>query len=151
MDKIKLDSGDWVVVCDGRKAIILRNAGDAAYPNLKTEEVREHKAAPAHELGVSPPVRTHTAAVAGSTRRSSIEQTDWHEQEERTFLKELVGHLDKLLTAAKTAKLIMVAPPHAIGVLRKAYTPAVKSKLRAEIERDYVKLPLGEIEQRLFR
>ena len=30
-------------------------------------------------------------------------------------------------------------------------SPAVKSKLRAEIEHDYVKLPVSEIEQRLFR
>ena len=30
MDKINIKSGDWVVVCDGRKAIILENIGDAS-------------------------------------------------------------------------------------------------------------------------
>jgi protein required for attachment to host cells len=35
MENIKLGAGDWVVVCDGRKAMILENMGDAQSPNLR--------------------------------------------------------------------------------------------------------------------
>ena len=38
---LKIRSGDWVVVCDGAKALILENAGDGMHPNLKTREVHE--------------------------------------------------------------------------------------------------------------
>ena len=34
MNKIKIKTGDWVVVCDGRKALI--NVGDHAFPVLHT-------------------------------------------------------------------------------------------------------------------
>ena len=42
MTKMKIDTGDWIVVCDGRKALILANLGDRMFPNLHTREVREH-------------------------------------------------------------------------------------------------------------
>ena len=41
MNKIKIGTGDWIVVCDGRKALILENLGDRMFPNLRTKEVRE--------------------------------------------------------------------------------------------------------------
>ncbi len=151
MEKLKLENGGWVVVCDGRKAIILRNAGDETYPNLKTSEVREHAEPPTRDLGADKPGRVHTAAVSGRTVRSTVEPTDWHDESERAFLKSLADHLDSAVTAGKTRALVLIAPARALGVLRKAFSPAVKSKLRAEIEHDYVKLPVSEIEQRLFR
>ena len=42
MKKLKMKTGDWIVVCDGRKALILENVGDHAFPILHTKEVREH-------------------------------------------------------------------------------------------------------------
>ena len=41
MDKMRIDKGDWLVVCDGRKALILENLGDEMFPNLHTREVHE--------------------------------------------------------------------------------------------------------------
>jgi protein required for attachment to host cells len=41
MDKINVKAGEWVVVCDGRKALILENIGGQAFPNLHTKEIRE--------------------------------------------------------------------------------------------------------------
>ena len=42
MTKMKIGTGDWIVVCDGRKALILENLGDRMFPNLHTKEVHEH-------------------------------------------------------------------------------------------------------------
>jgi protein required for attachment to host cells len=42
MTKMKIGKGDWIVVCDGRKALILENLGDRLFPNLHTKEVHEH-------------------------------------------------------------------------------------------------------------
>ena len=30
-------SGEWVIVCDGRKALILENAGDDKFINLRSK------------------------------------------------------------------------------------------------------------------
>jgi protein required for attachment to host cells len=40
MDQMRIDKGDWLVVCDGRKALILENRGDEMFPNLHTREAR---------------------------------------------------------------------------------------------------------------
>ena len=61
---LSIHQGDWVVVCDGAKALILENAGDAKFPNLQTRDVYEHKAAATHELGTDKPGRTGGASSA---------------------------------------------------------------------------------------
>lgn len=43
MDKMRIDKSDWLVVCDGRKALILENLGDEMFPNLRTREVHEQR------------------------------------------------------------------------------------------------------------
>ena len=36
MSELLIHHGEWVVVCDGAKALVLENTGDAKFPNLKT-------------------------------------------------------------------------------------------------------------------
>lgn len=40
-EKLKVASDNWAVVCDGRKALTLRNHRDEDCPNLKVQEVLE--------------------------------------------------------------------------------------------------------------
>ncbi len=56
---MKVDFGEWIVVCDGRKALILENTGDKRRPNLKTKEVFEHADLSTRALGADAPGRTH--------------------------------------------------------------------------------------------
>src|SRR5258706_11242209 len=88
MSKPKIGQGAWVVVCDGRKALILQNAGDHISANLKTIETREHKDESTHAQGTDSPGRVHPSV---GTAGSSIEQTDWHDQSERNFLHALAN------------------------------------------------------------
>jgi protein required for attachment to host cells len=146
MSKLTIRHGDWVVVCDGKKALVLENAGDEKALQLQTREVYEHPAPKTHELGTDAPGRSFNS-VGGM--RSAVEQTDWHDQEEQRFLHKLSSHLDAAVLAGKAKSLILVAPPRALGVLRSAFSSHVLGALRAEIDKDLVKLPLGEIERRL--
>ena len=36
MSAFLIRHGEWVVVCDGAKALVLENVGDVKFPNLKT-------------------------------------------------------------------------------------------------------------------
>ena len=146
MAKLKIDQGDWVVVCDGKKALLLENVGDAAFPNLQTKEVHEHAAPKTHEQGTDVPGRAFSSVGA---IRSAVEQTDWHEQSERAFLEDLAGRLDAAVTAGETKALIVVAPPRALGVLRQAYSPHLRQTVRAEVDKDLVRMPVHEIEKHL--
>jgi protein required for attachment to host cells len=147
MDKIKVKTGDWVVVCDGRKALILENVGDQVFPNLHTKEIREHAQTRTSAQGSGPPGRVHQSVGPG---RSAVEQTDWHDQEERAFLTALAGRLHLGLTQGETHGLIMIAAPRALGMIRDAYSPAVRKAIHAEVSKDLVKLPVHEIEKQLF-
>ena len=74
MPKLKIEQGDWVVVCDGSKALILENIGDEKFPNLHMKEVYEQKNGPTHEQGSDKPGRSINSI---DSRRSAMEQTGW--------------------------------------------------------------------------
>ena len=146
MSDLLIRSGEWVVVCDGAKALILENAGDIKFPNLKTLEVLQHEDLRTREIGSDQPGTTNSSVGSG---RSSYEQTDWHNRAEEAFLTGLVAHLDAAVTAGKAKTMIIVAPPRALGVLRPAYSHSLKSAVRAEVDKDLVKMPVREIEKHL--
>jgi protein required for attachment to host cells len=147
MGKLKCAKGDWVVVCDGRKALILENNGDAVFPNLHTREVEEHAVPATHDQGSDVPGRAF-ASVGGA--RSAVDQTDWHRQLEEEFLRSLAVKLDRAVASGKTKHIVLVGPPRALGVLRQASAGHLRSAVRREVAHDYVKLPVGDIEKRLF-
>ena len=146
MENLRIHNGDWVVVCDGAKALILENAGDAVALNLKTKEVREQPDPKTHEQGTDAPGRAVNSIDA---RRSAMEQTDWHDQAEERFLTDLSKRLDAAVMAGEAKSLVLVAPPRALGVIRQAATPNLRKAVRAEIDKDYVKMPVHEIEKHL--
>ncbi|WP_229266730.1 host attachment protein [Leptospira sp. severe_002] len=146
MADVRIRRGEWLVVADGGKALILENIGDALYPNLRTKEVFEHNGSRTNEIGTDRPGRSFSSVGPG---RSAMEQTDWHAQEEERFLCRLAARLDKAVLAGEVKDLILVAPPAALGTLRKAISPHVREAIRTEIEKDYVKMPLDQIEKHL--
>jgi protein required for attachment to host cells len=146
MTGLKIRQGEWVVVCDGAKALVLENVGDAVFPNLRTREVYQQPDPKTHEQGTDAPGRTFNS-VDG--RRSAMEQTDWHDQAERHFLEDLAARLDAAVTAGETKSVTVVAPPRALGVLRQAYSHNLRQSLHAEIDKDYVRMPVHEIERHL--
>ncbi|MCJ9734154.1 host attachment protein, partial [Bradyrhizobium sp. PRIMUS42] len=81
---------------------------------------------------------------------SSAEQTDWHDEAERAFLRSLAGRLDAAVNAGETTALTMVASPRALGMIRADYSEVMRKALRGEIGKDLVKLPVYEIEKQLL-
>lgn len=144
MGEITIRRGEWVIVCDGAKALVLENTGDAIHPNLKTREVYEQKNLPTHAQGSDVPGRSFNSV---GNARSAVDQTDWHDQAERAFLESLVKRLNAAVTAGETKSLILVAPPRALGMIRPALSPALRDAVRVEVDKDLVKLTVYEIEK----
>ncbi|HMN84562.1 MAG TPA: host attachment protein [Bauldia sp.] len=147
MAHLKVGTGAWVVVCDGRKALILENKGDDAYPDLRTVEHREQEVPKTSELGTDAPGRSYSSVGHG---RSAVEETDLHLEVEHAFLSAIAKRLDKAVLDRETRHLVVVAPPRALGFLRKAFSPHVKGAILAEIDKDLVAMPVSEIEAHLF-
>jgi protein required for attachment to host cells len=146
MPGLLIHHGEWVVVCDGAKALVLENVGDAKFPNLKTREVYEQKQPATSELGSDKPGRAHSSTGHG---RSAVKQTDWHAQAEQAFLTKLAERLDVAVSTGQAKSLILAAPPRALGMIRDVYPHALRSAIRSEVDKDLVKLPVHEIEKHL--
>jgi len=147
MSNSKIRHGDWVIVCDGRKALILQNIGDAKFPNLSVKETLEHRSARTHEQGTAPPGRSHQSV---GPARSAVAQTDWHDEAERAFLKSLADRLDAAVTTGEAKHLTMVASPRALGMIRQAYSSALSRAIIREVGKDLVKAPIDEIEKQIL-
>jgi protein required for attachment to host cells len=136
----------FVVVADGRKMLFFRNEGDAAYPNLVVERVREQDNPPNRDQATDGPGTSFSSVGNG---RSSYEETDFHQLEEDRFAAETADRLRKRALANDFEKLIIIAPPRTLGELRKHYHKEVSDRLIAELDKDLTGHPVKEIEAAL--
>jgi protein required for attachment to host cells len=148
LKNLKIGNGAWVVVCDGAKALILENNGDKLHPDLRMREVFEIDNPSTAEQGADKPGRSHSSVGPG---RSAVGQTDWHDQVEAKFMKDLAEKLHLAVHGGETKELVVVAPPRALGMIRENYTPAIKQALRDEVDKDLVKMPVDQIEKNLLQ
>jgi protein required for attachment to host cells len=145
MSLLKIPHNAFVFVGDGRKALFLRNEGDALSPNLKTEKVFEDDNPPTHEQGTDRPGR-----VAKPSGRSAVEPVDWHDIEEHRFARRVAAALEQLVRARDVKALIVVAPPRTLADLRDAFHADVKARIVAEIHKDLTRHPVDDIARHLL-
>ena len=140
---IRIPYGTWVVVADARKALQLSNEGDEHNLDLRVQRTIN---APANERTSSQGSDRPGRAFSGS-RRSAVDQTDWHQLAESQFAASLVK---TLFGKEQPHALILVAPPAFLAELRKHLPERVKSAVIAEIDKDLTHLPVAEIERHLL-
>ena len=144
----KLPHDALVFIGDGRKALFLRNAGDEKMPDLRTEQVFAEENPPTHEQGTDRPGRG--VESAGTHRRTSMAQTDWHHLEEHRFVARVAAALENVVRTRNVPAILIAAPPKTLADLRRAFHADVKAKIVAEVGKDLTKHPVGEIETHLL-
>lgn len=146
MTNVKVPWESWVVVCDGAKALILQNAGDAQLMNLQVRETLTQPNQPTREIATDKPGRSYAPdGLSGS----AMEETDWQDQAEEEFLKEVADKLDELVHEKEASRIILVAPPRALGMLRPYLSVDAQAAITAEMVKDYTNLPIDQIERHL--
>ena len=146
MEPVHISSNALVLVSDGRRALLLRNQGTPANPELITEQAIDQVNPDTHEQGTDQPGRKHgTDGVS----RSAIEQTDWHQQQEERFAADLAELLYKLGHEGNYEELVVVAPPKMLGDLRKKFHPEVAGTIIAEVPKDLTGYSVPEISRLL--
>ena len=146
--KLAIPHGAMIFIGDGRKALFLRNDGDEKFPNLKTERVFAEQNPPTHEQGTDRPGLSF--AHAGSHRRFSMGDTDWHHLEEHRFVERVAATLENVVRSRDLPALVIVAPPRTLADLRRAFHADVKKLIVAEVDKDLTKHPIPEIETHLL-
>ncbi|HEX7740810.1 MAG TPA: host attachment family protein [Sphingobium sp.] len=139
-----IDHGAMVLVADGRKMLLFRNKGDRNLPNLEAETVKLQDNPYDRDQASDAPGR---AVNSVGSHRSAMEQTDFHELEATRFAVEAAELLKRRAFSNDFEKLIVVAPPGALGEMRKHYHKEVQSRLVGEIAKDLANHPVPEIER----
>lgn len=140
---MKLSTGMWVAVVDGGRGLVFVNEGSAFEPRLKV--LRSHDGGdnpPSHEQGDDRPGRV---VDSSGHHRSSTEAPDLHQRAEDRFVAAFVSRLTEDAEAGLFEKLVVAAPPVALGVLRKHIEAPLAERIVMEIAADYVKMPVDAI------
>lgn len=140
---MRMQHGSSVMITDGRKALLLKNEGDADYPQLRMIQKWEEASPADRDLKSDAPGRTFSSAGHGM-RRSSYDEPDLHAQAEADFAAQMGEFLND---RDDIEDLVIVAPPRTLGELRKHLNRAVTARVSAEIAKDLVKHPIAEIER----
>ena len=134
----------WVFACDGGRALVIRNAGDAERLNFITMDSIVNFEPPTRMMGSDREGRVYQST---GSARSKVEQTDWHEQAEERFVANIAGKLSALARDEDIKNLVLVAPPRVLGQLRRQLDPRARSVVTAELAKDLVKFEVADIER----
>ncbi len=146
MSKVTIDPDAWILVCDGRRALYLRNKGDRQVLNLHVEFERDAGRSDAtHEQGTDQPGRQQNRV--GPT--SAVEQTDFHTQAEQKFARETAEAINDMVQEKKVRHLVVVAPPRTLAELRKTFNKQTQAVIAGEIHKDLTNHPVNRIEEAL--
>lgn len=143
---MRIQHDSFVLVADGGKMRLFRNEGDADAPRFALVAALEAE---------NPPDREQKCDAAGRTfsggRNSVYAETDFHREAERRFAREAAAMLDRVAGERRIDRLVIVADPRTLGVLRDHYTPRVARLVMSEVAKDLAKHPVADIERILCR
>lgn len=130
----------WVLVADGGRARVLASRGPGKGFDVVIERSADLQRT--SELGTERPGRSFESAT---TAHHAYEAPDYHRAQEQAFLQAMARELDAERKGRRFDKLVVVAPPVALGMLRKALGRALREIVGAEIDKDLTKVGLHEL------
>jgi protein required for attachment to host cells len=132
-----------VLVVDGTKILFLRNHGDENQIDLRTESHDQREDRKDREIKTDAP---GTQAQSAGYGRPSMEETDFHQQEEDRWIQDAAEELKKRALRNDFDALAIVAPPKALGVLRKALHKEVEKRIVCTVNKEMSGRPIPDIE-----
>jgi protein required for attachment to host cells len=132
-----------VLVADGRKMLFFRNHGDGEQIDLRTEAHDQRQDRKDSEIKTDSPGSIHQSAGYG---RSTYEEADFQQQEEDRWIKDAADELKDRVLRNDFDALAIVAPPKALGVLRKCLHKEVEKRLVFTVNKEMSGRPVPDIE-----
>ena len=135
-----------VLVADGKKVLFLRNHGDQNQIDLRTESHDARKDRKDSEIKTDAPGSNKQSFGYG---RPAMEETDFHQQEEDRWVKDAADELKKRALRNDFDALAVIAPPKALGVLKKCLHKEVQKRIVVTINKEMTDRPIPDIEELL--
>jgi len=132
-----------VLVADGRKMLFFRNRGDENQIDLRTES---------HDARQDRKDRYFKTDAPGTEKqsfgfgRSTYEETDFHQLEEDRWIKDAADELKKRALRRDFDAIAIVAPPKALGVLKKCLHKEVEKRIVCTVAKEMSGRPIPDIE-----
>lgn len=145
---MNLPHNGLVLVADGRKALFLRNEGNARRIELRTASHREREDRKNSDIKTAPSGQSPApggTGLAGGT----MGEPDFHQQEEDRFARELAEEINGMALAGQFEALAVVAPARTMGELRPLWHQEVADRIVGEHVKEMTRRPLQDIEKLL--
>ena len=142
----------WILVSDASRAKLfsaeLREDAWSLVNDFEHPEGRE----PSREISpTSPPGRSQKSKGPGpGGRRTALEPRTWpKEAEAERFAHKLGTYLEEAIANRQFDYLVLVAPPHFLGILKGSLGRQAAKHLRATVDKDLSTLDAAELRERL--
>jgi protein required for attachment to host cells len=132
-----------VLVADGRKMLFFRNHGDENQIDLRTEAHGARKQRKDREIKSDAP---GTVKQSFGTGHSTYEEADFQQQEEDRWIKDAADELKARALRNDFDALAIIAPPKALGVLKKCLHKEVERRLLCTVNKEMSGRPVPDIE-----
>jgi protein required for attachment to host cells len=133
----------WILIADGSRARVLLNEGPGRGLHAVEGMTFEGDHAATHDIVSDREGRSHSSVGSG---RSAIEaHSDPHRNLKKKFAHQLADMLARGLEQKSYERLIIIAPPSALGDLRASLSVAVRAKVTHELAKDLTKTPNSEL------
>lgn len=123
----------WVVVADGARARFLENHGPGKGLQPALDQEMQQALPPNRELVTD---RPSLDAGPGGERHGVAPKVDWHEFEKERFAHQVAQVLNKARTRNRFDRLVLVAPPKALGHLREQLDKPTRDHVTGELDKD---------------
>lgn len=137
-----LEQGTWVIIADGEKALVMENITDAQDPNLVVVSVEETDAPNA-----KPTDRAGRRYDGGPNQKSAVEEDHWKAHAKSLFVQDVANLLNRRGLKGAFKRLVLVASPHVLGLLRRRLHSDVLAKVVAEVDKTLTNHPLHKVEK----
>ena len=147
-EKLMKPTITWIVLADGDQAKIFENGGPGKGLHALKDMAMAQDHLAAHDIMADRPGRSSNPAGPGS--RAAVDyRTDPVDLRERRFLEGLAKMLEDKQVAGAYDRLVIVAPPRALGELRPALSENVRTAILAELPKELMHLPTEKLGEHL--
>ena len=137
----------WVLVADGKRGAILQNDGPGRGLTALPGHQYETELPPDRELRSDRPGRVFESADA--SRHGMTPTVDLHRQEKERFVTRIAGIVEQAAQQGEFDRLVVVAPPQALGDLRSALGKNAQARLAGELNKDLTMMQPAEVAERI--
>lgn len=134
-----------VLVADGRKALFLRNQGDARQIDLRTTSHQERDDRKDSDIKTDASGQSPAPAGTGLSG-GTMGEPNFHQQEEDRFARDLAEKINAMALAGKFDALVVIAPARTMGELRPLWHKEVSARLVGEHVKAMTDRPVSDIE-----